>query len=250
VGEKPERPCRGNPGVELADRARSSIARVGKGGEPGFIATAVQLIEVRAVHEHFASHVQERRCGKRATPGEPQRNRLYGPHVRSDIFAGVPVAPRRSSNEDPVFVHQLHSDTVQLGFDHVRDIPGGSQPSLDPGVELDEFLFFEDVGEGQHGLGVGSLAEFLQRLTADPLRGGIGCHQVRILCLELLQLSEQHVVLTVGDLRPIHDVVEVIVAPDLRTELFDFPRTLGRHLSSFIRACCHENSCPRHRDLP
>jgi hypothetical protein len=65
------------------------------------------------------------------------------------------------------------------------------------------------------------------RLPADALRGAVGRDELRMLRLQVAQLPLQAIVFLVGDLRPVEDVVQPLVAADLVAKL---PDALGGFL--------------------
>jgi diacylglycerol kinase (ATP) len=63
--------------------------------------------------------------------------------------------------------------------------------------------------------------ETFARLSAYPLRGGVGRDQLGVRLLNRGQLSHESVVLGVGDFGLIEDIVEMLVPPQLFAEIFD-----------------------------
>ena len=70
--------------------------------------------------------------------------------------------------------------------------------------------------------------ELVGRLLAHSLGGAVGGDELGVLGFELPKLALQPVVGLVGDLRPVEDVIEALVLPDLAPELDDAPRECAR----------------------
>ena len=63
------------------------------------------------------------------------------------------------------------------------------------------------------------LAEFIQGGGTDTLSWGIGGNQFRVRPFQVGQFSEQPIILSIGNLRVVLDVIEVVMMPDLALEL-------------------------------
>src|ERR1700682_3915721 len=92
---------------------------------------------------------------------------------------------------------------------------------MDALVELPHLIAIEGVRQAEHRGPVRDLRKSVGRRTADPLRGGVGRNQLRVLGLQLHELAKQRVVLGVGDLRLVELVVLSVRALDERAQLED-----------------------------
>jgi hypothetical protein len=70
--------------------------------------------------------------------------------------------------------------------------------------------------------------EAFARCTADALGRRIRGDQLGMGCLQPAQALDQPVVALVGDLRPVKDVVEIVMMPDLLTQAVDSPGCRGQ----------------------
>jgi hypothetical protein len=88
-----------------------------------------------------------------------------------------------------------------------------------PLVEGYDLVRFYQGIKAQHGPFVSYLAEFVQGGGTDALCRGIGGDQLRVCLFEVGQFSEQPIIFSIGNLRAVLDVIEVVVMPDLVLEL-------------------------------
>jgi len=84
--------------------------------------------------------------------------------------------------------------------------------------------------EAQHRLFMPNLPKFVQGRRAHTLCGGIRRDQFGVFLLEFNQFTEQPVVFTIGNLRLVLDVVQVVMMPDLGLELSESVAVGGRNL--------------------
>ena len=85
----------------------------------------------------------------------------------------------------------------------------------DPAVKVVEFTFSGGLVQAQHGQAVSDAAERIQGFSAHTLGGRFGCDDLGILPFQFQKLVKEPVIGRVGDLRVVHDVVEVVVTVDL-----------------------------------
>ena len=167
VAEEVERPGRGDGRVELFERARGGVARVGEQRFFGPGAPVVQLPERGFGKEDFAAHFEPRRRRVRPLGEQGQRNRAHGLQVGGDVFARDAVPARRADGERAVRIDQFHGHAVDLGLGHVLDRAVRFQEAEHALVKLLHLLLGGDVAERQHGQAVPHLAELGQRRGAD-----------------------------------------------------------------------------------
>ena len=173
----------------------------------------VQRLEVAAVHQHFAAHLEvfdalifsgmERTVRRLAVTSSP-------------VVPSPRVAP---CDENAVPVGQAHGQAVELGLDRVLEL-FDAEVLPHPLVEGAHLLLVESVADGQHRRAMAHLAELGERRGADALGRRIRRAQLGMAGFELLQLAKQRVVLGVGDFRCVFDVVQPVVALDLLCEGF------------------------------
>src|SRR5712692_584187 len=217
-------------GIELPQRSRGGIARVGERGLARLLTLAVQLGEAGLGKVDLAAHLHQ--------PGpplarEPQRHVDHRAQVGGDVFAHQAVAARGADHEHPLFVCEAHRGAVDF---HFQRVAGGTDLWDEPGVAIlpfGELRLVERVGERQHRHQMAVLLERRRRFRADALRGAVGSAELGMLGLELLQLAKQAVVLGVGQLRLVEYVVGVVGALDEPPQLGGpCGRTLHRPLAS------------------
>ena len=230
-----ERAFRGLRRVKLAQRSGGGVARIRKQIVAGLLARFVQLDEIRFIHIDFAAHFQARRQRKGRLAvcvkflRQAQRNRLNRFEVLRHVFAGHAVAPRRSGDEDAVFVNRLERQAVNFRFENVfdGDFCAAAERPLDALIELFQFRFIHGVGKAQHRDVVRHRAEFGQRHCAHALRRRIGRHKFGMRGLDFLQAAHQSVVFGVGHFGVIIHVIEFVMAANLATQRFKFLQKLG-----------------------
>ena len=215
VSEKTQLAVVRDGGVELPNRAGCGVARV---HEQLFVLLPlgdllalafVELLELVAAHVDLAAHLQHRR-----RTFELQGNLPDGADARSHVFADFAVAARGGLNQTPVFIAQVHRQTVELQFadvDHGRRVGCQGEFLSNARIESDR-AGCGDVGFGadrQHRHLVAHLGEAFECLAADALRGRIRRAQLGIRFFEFLKAPEQPVVLGVGQQRRIEHVIEM-----------------------------------------
>src|SRR5579875_1261012 len=208
----------GDAGVELLERARGGVARVGEDGLARLLALTVEATERLERKVDLAACLESGGDGT-ARP-ERERHAADGADVRGDILADGAVAARGARCEPAVLVDELDRDAVHLGLAGVLDLRA-LRELAHPRVELRHLVAARGVGEREHRVAMAHGLELGQRRTAHALRGGIGGDQLGMRLLERLQAAEERVVLGVGDLGRVEDVVEVVVPADLAAELLD-----------------------------
>ena len=162
-----QRPRRGDLGVELAERARGRVARVGERGLAGRRARLVQLGERRARQVDLAAHLDQ--LGRVV---DPQRDRLDRPQVLGHVLADHPVAAGRPASEDAVLVGERDRQPVDLRLGDEAQLAGLdvelSQAVVQAGLPGAELLGAAGVAQREHRLGVAHLLELVQRLGPRP----------------------------------------------------------------------------------
>jgi hypothetical protein len=81
---------------------------------------------------------------------------------------------------------------------------------------------------------MGHLDEALARGAADALGGRVRRDEVRVIALELLKPAHELVIVGIGDLGPIENIVEVLVAAQLLSEPVDLGGDVLVHRQSIL----------------
>ncbi len=224
VSEEGERPACGDARVELAQRARGEVARIGVDRLSRLRLAGVERGEIGMAHVDLAARLENPR---RAF--EPVRDRLNRAHVGGHVLALVAVAARRRPHEFAVLVAQIAGEPVdlRLGDEVERRAVAQTQKAPHPGAELLDFLIGEDVAERQHRDRVANLGEFLRRRRPDLAIGGIGAGERGKRLLERGIAPAQFVIFRVGNRRRVLAVVAPVVLGDLGPEARVFGPRLG-----------------------
>src|SRR5439155_20976486 len=120
VADEVEGACGRDGRIELLQRTRRRVPRIGEGRETGVLALAVQAPEGGDREEDLAADLEERRQRSVVRP-QTEREAPDGPHVRRDVLAREPVAARRGRAQHAVLVDQLDRHAVDLRLAHVLD---------------------------------------------------------------------------------------------------------------------------------
>ena len=157
VGEELQRARRRHPRVELAERPRGEVARIGEHGLAHLRLAGVQRREIGGPHVDLAARLEDFwRAGQPPGDGRDRAD------VGGDVLALVAVAAGRRLHERPVLVAQRARQAVDLGLGGhgERGLVRKPEKAAHPGAELADLLVGENVGERQHGHGVPTLANF------------------------------------------------------------------------------------------
>ena len=142
----------------MPQRSGGRIPRVCEGRDIVVQVPAVQFLEGVDLHVDLSPHLQQLRDrGGVFGPGEDQGYTHDRPYVGRDVFSDITVAPCGGHDQATLFVDQLHSQAVHLGFHRVTDGCMVTQKSLDPGFEIPNVLVIESVFQAQHGQSVSDL---------------------------------------------------------------------------------------------
>ena len=122
-------PTRRDLRVDLAERTRAAVARVGVEREAGFLALLVDALELGLGHEHLAPRLER---GGLLQSGRDDRDRL---EVRGDVLAGRAVTAGRTLDETATLEPQTDRQAVDLELGAVAQVRGGlgrSREARDP----------------------------------------------------------------------------------------------------------------------
>ena len=200
--------------VLLPHRTGCGVARIYVRALAELGLSLVQLVECGHRHVDLAANLHNRR---RLTP-QQQRHRADRAHVGGDVLADLTVAAGRRFDQAPILIGERDRQPVDLQLARVRIRFLAEEPdqTLLPCFEILQVLH---VVEREHSLAVGHRGEQIGCGAPEPLRGRVRCHQLGMLGLDGLQLTEQRVELDVCDLRIIEDVVAVVVVAERLSQL-------------------------------
>ncbi len=212
VGEEAERTRRRHRGIELAQRARRGVARIGENRAARGRLPLVELQERRFRHIDFAAHLAD---FGHALAAQLLRHVLERPDVRGHVLADGAVAARRRMDECSALVAQRAGQPVDLRLGRERELLLGGQPekAADALDEIDHVLVRESIAEREHRHRVPDLCELFRRLGPDFSRRRI-------------RPRAQRVVFRVADARRVLLIVTLVMRGDLRGE----PLELGFRL--------------------
>ena len=209
-----EPPLRGDLRVELAQRARRRVARVGHEGLSLQLTPGIDLLKDAARHIHLAPHDQARELFRQCHGDGADRAQIL-----RHVLADTAVAARRAADEHAVAVFERDAQPVDLRLDAVFRVRERS------GHALEEFLHLATVEHILQALErhrVLHRCKLRQRRAAHALRGGIGCDLLRVLALKILEPAQHVVVFIVGNLRIIQHIVAVAVRVERLAQLLHF----------------------------
>ncbi len=161
-------------------------------------------------------------------PREPVGDGADGGHVGGDVVPGPPVTACRRLHQATILVEEGHGQPVDLELAHEGRLGGlgcDARHAVEPRVEL---VDAERVVEAHHGRAVLHRREEQGGSTGDAAGGGIGAHELGVGVLEQAQLTDQVVVVGVGDLGGVELVVTLVVVRDQAAQLFDPARRTAR----------------------
>ena len=163
-------PARGHGRIDLAERARAAVARVGVERQAGCLAFLVDPCELRLRHEHLAANVGRDRIR------EPIRDDLDRPEVGGHVLAGRAVAAGRAAHEPATLIAQGDGQAIDLELSHVPEIRSGFRRCIDAedlphaSIERPQLIVRERIPERQHRPRVAHLGELVAEARTHALR--------------------------------------------------------------------------------
>ena len=179
IGKERQRPLHGNAGIQLAHRARSGIARVGKQLAASSFLPGIELGEICTAHIDLATHFQHsRHIGCR----QHQGNLANGANVVGDILTHFTVATSDCVHKTAIFVAQAHGQAIELGFSHVLNKRGTvTKLQLATNARIKCLctccLVVSFSTNGKHRHHMAHRLETIQHRTNHALSGGVRCKQ-------------------------------------------------------------------------
>ena len=157
-----EPPLRGDLRVELAQRARRRVARVGHEGLSLQLTPGVDLLKDAARHIHLAPHDQARELFRQCHGDGADRAQIL-----RHVLADAAVAARRAADKLSIDVFQRNGKAVDL---RLNAVDGVRHALAHPAVKLADLVRREHVLQTLERHGVLDLFKLAQRLAADPAR--------------------------------------------------------------------------------
>ena len=214
--------ARRNLRILLTQAASSGVARVGEGVAALGIGLFIQTYKAAFGHIDLAAHLNGTlavgaHVGERGL-GQVHGHVLDGSHVERHVLARGAVAARGRAHESSVLVGKRHAQAVDLELAGIGDATGTERilDALEPRVE---FVQVHGIIHGIHACHVRYRRKLLAHVSAHTLGITVGCHQVGIGRLDLLQLNEHFVEGGIRDLGCIEHVVAVRVGIELVAQL-------------------------------
>ena len=199
--------------VQLAQRARRGVARVGKQRLAELLLLGVERFKAGAGHEDLAAHDEPcRRAGQR------HGDRADSLQILRHVLADEAVAAGRAADKAAVHVFQCHGQTVDLRLDRVFRVRLFLAHMR---VEVPQLVKGKHVLQALQRDGVAHLDKFAQRLPADAARRAERRGILRVLRFQLLELAELVVIVIVAHLRGVEHVIKVSGVLKLPGQLFD-----------------------------
>ena len=197
------------------ERAAGGVARVGEERLLGGLALGVEPLEHAPGHKYLAANLKLARV---AAARQHERYGAYGLHVVGHVVALHPVAARHGLHQPPADVGKADGQPVVLQLAaHLERL--AAKPAAYRLVPLGHVLSVVGVGQREHRVAVGHLAELLADVTAHALRWRRGVGHFGVACLEGLQLAHHRVKLLVADCRLAEHVVIVVMFVQLLAQL-------------------------------
>ena len=185
-------------GIQLANRSRCRVPRVGEARLACLFALLVGALEFLPRQVDLAADFD----GAFRSARQRVRNVLDRADVAVTSSPVVAVAAGRATHQRPsrycsAMLRPSIFNSATYGTGPVRLV----EPAAKPLVERLQFVFVVGVVEAQHRLGVCDRGEAFGGPAAHALSRRIDGDQVGVIALEVLQLVEQRVELGIGDFR-------------------------------------------------
>ena len=207
VNPELERARRRDGAVQLAQRPRGKVARVGVGRFLALDAFGVDLFKIGNVDIRLAARDQPSGRGQRCSrvARDLQRKLTDGAQIGGNVLALLAVAAGGAQRERAILVMEHNGQPIKFWLYHkgkVGGLPGvllrldmlhAIQPPLDalaPGLKL---FGVEGVGEREHGRRVAHALEALGNNAANAHGGAVRRAQIGVFGLQRLQLAEERV---------------------------------------------------------
>ena len=209
-GEEAQGTRGGDRGIELAQRARGGVARIGEGLAALFGLPLIERGEIGVAHIDLAANLED--FGHVAAL-KLARNVRDGANVSGDVLALAAVAARGGNHQAPSLVAQRYRKAVDfhLGGDIERRAGVELQEAPHAANEIARLFIGEDVAERQHAHRVADLGEFRGRRGADLLRRAFRAGQAWKALLQHLDTLPQPVIVRIGDFRLVFLVIKLVM---------------------------------------
>jgi hypothetical protein len=214
--------------VEDSQTASRGVARIGIGLSPGSCLGAIECLKCLDRHVCLTTY-NEPRWRHEARPlgdlywpfgrgrrGDAQGQRSNRSEVGGDVLAANAIPSGCAQREGSFIVVEHDSQTIDLGLDDIGWLPVAlgqqAQEAVSPSPKV---VRVEGIAQAEHGVRMLDGGKFLPNLTTNPLRWGIGRHQLGMSRFQFLQFAEKSVVGAITDDRVVEDVVPVTVIAKL-----------------------------------
>ena len=234
VGEEAQRTRRRDRGIELAQRTRGGVARIGEDLVAGRRLARVDLGEIGMPKIDLAADLRHLRDPLAA---QLLRDVADRQRIRGDVLADRAIAAGRGGDELALLIAQAQRQAVdlRLGRKDERRLRAEREEAPDAFDELAHVVLAEAVGERQHRHAMAHLGEFLRGLRADLL--GQACRRPKLgkARLERLVALAQGVVLRVRHRRRVLLVIAPVMLRDVTAERVVLGAGVGESLGVQVR---------------
>ncbi len=121
--------------------------------------------------------------------------------IGGDIFTSTAIAACCSLHQHTIDVAQIDRESIELQLAGVLDFTGLLQSLADAMIKGAYIVFRKTIINRQHGYVMLYLRELGQWRAAHALRRRVGGDEIRVFCLELLQLNKERVIFSIWDRR-------------------------------------------------
>jgi hypothetical protein len=232
IGEETQGPARGDGGIELTQRTRRGVPRVGEDLVAGFFLAPVHRREIGMAHIDLATDLED--VGDVA-PAKVLGHVGNGAQIRGHVLPFRPIAPRGPKHEFAVLVTQAGGQPVDLWLGHQGQlfIRGKREKTAHTCREIVDVFAGKGIVERKHGPGMAHLLETLGGFRAYAMRGAVVADEFRKAFLDFVVAQAQQIIIGVGNRRR----VVLIIAFVVRRDFFGQTRQLafGFRFAQLIR---------------
>ena len=193
----------GGPGVELSQRACSSVSGVDVGRQAVRLTLGVELAKLWFGEIDLSPDFEQ---GRGVGAPQSQGYALYRPQVGRHVLSHDAIAACSATYKHTVLVGQPDGEAVVFKLAHHIETAGFKHVGHTR-VPGDELLVIKGVAQAQHGAAVRDLLKPFSGRAADTLSRGVRCHQVRVLLLQLPEIPHESVELGIGDFGAVLDMI-------------------------------------------
>ena len=189
--------------VLLSERSRSGIPRIFEGLFAVILLFGDDALKGRNGHIDLSPDLQKRRGVLQALRQTADRHQIIG-----DILACRAVAAGRAADKNPVPVFAGYRQTVKLRLYHIF---GTVNDFTHPAVKIPDLIRRERIVQALHRYGMHNGRKLRSLAAADLLRRRIRRDKSGKCRLDLLELTQQHIIFIVTDLGIVLIIIPVVV---------------------------------------